>query len=58
MFKLKNDFLPVNFKCYFLIIDKIYNHLARSSQRKFFLPRCNSKHGLKYLAYQGSKLWT
>ena len=57
MYIFKNDFLSVNFKCCFKNIDKVHNYLIRSSQRNIFLPICNSKHGLKALAYQGNKVY-
>ena len=58
MFKYINNFLPVNFNCYFKSINKVHSHSTRSSKTNFFLPRFNNKYGLQSLSYQGSKLWT
>ena len=56
MHKYKNIFLLVNFNDCFKTIDKVYNHLTKSSKTNFFLPRFHSDYGHKSLAYQGSRL--
>ena len=56
--KFLNNFLPVNFECYFRSISNIHSHSTRSSKTNFFLHRFKSSNGQKLLAYQGSKLWT
>ena len=57
MYKYKNNFLPVNYKDYFKMIDNELDHLTRSSKSNFFWLRFHSDYGHKSLAYQDSRLW-
>ena len=39
MYKFIHDFLPFNFKCYFLNVDKVHNHSTKFSQKKLLLTK-------------------
>ena len=57
MYNYKNNFLLVNFKDHFKMIDKVHIYLTRYSKTNVFLPRFHRDCDHKSLAYQVSRLW-